>query len=385
VSENLTIICTGDLHLGRSPSRVPADLRADSHSSRHAWRATVREAVDCDADLVIVTGDVVDEENRYFEAYGAFEDGAQRLAEADIPLVAVSGSHDHHVLPDLIDDLDLAGVDLLGAGGTWERQTITRDGDPLVHVDGWSFPDSHVLYSPLDDYDLPETTDAPTLGVVHADLDAPGSDYAPVTTAGLAETTVNAWLLGHIHVAGVRNEADPLVLYPGSPQGLDPGERGQHGSWTLNMTGRPDTTVEATPCPLAAVQYDQVEVDEGDVTAVRGLSPLLSEAASEYVREQVDTNAVDVVLLRVKLTGRTPAHSDLHTRPDQLLEFRTRENGVVVAVEDIVVDTRPDFDLDDLATGETPVAYLADILTAIDEGRVHDDYGELVADTTAAL
>ncbi|MFC7197728.1 hypothetical protein ACFQL4_28860 [Halosimplex aquaticum] len=40
-------------------------------SPKAVWLSTVQEAIDRDVDVVVIAGDVVDQENRYFEAYGA--------------------------------------------------------------------------------------------------------------------------------------------------------------------------------------------------------------------------------------------------------------------------------------------------------------------------
>lgn len=124
MNDDITLLCTGDLHLGRHPSRIPGELGGKQFSRKAAWRSTVEEAIDRDVDGVLITGDVVDRENRFFEAYGPFEEGLGRLDEADIPVVAVSGNHDFDVLPQLMDGLDFEQVKFVGEDGNWERTAI---------------------------------------------------------------------------------------------------------------------------------------------------------------------------------------------------------------------------------------------------------------------
>jgi exonuclease SbcD len=379
VADDLTLLCTGDVHLGRYPSRIPDDLQTSRCSPRAAWHETVDVALDLGVDAVVLTGDVVDQENRYFEAYGPFEEGVAELDDAGIPTLTVSGNHDFRVFPDLVDEVDRPNLHLLGRGGEWERFTLERDGEPALHLDGWSFPDEYVLGSPLDDYGLDRRDDAPTVGVVHGDLDAAGSEYAPLASDDLRATDADAWLLGHIHAPGPRVESEPLVLYPGSPQGLDPGEAGTHGPWTVTV--RDDGTVETEQVPLASVRYNGVEIDVSDAVDETDVVSTLSSRVSDHVRDEVDTGVVAVLVLRVVLTGRTAAHADLAGDDGgDVTEFRRSYGSVTAVVDRVEVETRPDIDLDAFVDDDTPVGYLAEVLQAIEEDRVRDSHPSLVSD-----
>lgn len=383
-ADNRTLLCTGDLHLGRRPTRIPAELDGPRFSPKAAWRSTVQEAIDRAVDAVLVTGDVVDRENRFFEAYGPFEAGLERLDDATIPVVVVSGNHDFDVLPGLIDGLDLERVHVLGEDGDWERTTIERNGDPLCYVDGWSYPDEHVLQSPLEGYDRSSPADAPLIGLVHADLDVPESEYAPVQTADLVDTPVDAWLLGHVHKPRVHRPADPFVVYPGSPQALHPGERGRHGPWTITVdsTGR----VDAEQVPLASLRYDHLEVDVGDADDSTEVPSLVSDRVSDHVRRDVETGTLELLLARVVLTGRTPVHGELVEQRNAIEEQLSFEEGSLpVRVETLEVETGPEVDLDALARGDSPAAHLADLLLALQRGEADEEYRQLIADARDAM
>lgn len=382
MSDELTILYTGDLHLGRHPSRIPAELDGRSFSPRSIWRKAVRAAIDRDVDVVAITGDVVDRENRYFEAYGAFEAGVTRLDEAEIPTVAVAGNHDYDVLPRMVDDLDLDRLVLLGEGGTWGRWTLERNGEPLAHFDGWSFPSRHVLASPLEGYTTNEVSE-PVVGLLHADLDAPRSQYAPVRTNELLNTRVDAWLLGHIHRPGVRVDANPLVSYPGSPQPLDPGERNAHGPWLLTL----DATagIEAEQLPLATVRYDRLEVEVSQADDPKDVPPLVSARLDEHVRADVDTAALELLLARIRLTGRTTAHADVVERRTEIeRQLAFTKDELPVHVETLEVDTRPAADFEELTDGDSPVAYVASLLSTLETDGV-GEYDDLVEDTLDAM
>lgn len=387
-----TLLCTGDIHLGRHPTRIPSEHDGPKFSPRAVWQTTVQAAVDARVDAVVVTGDVVDRENRYFEAYGAFEAGARVLSEAGIPLVVVAGNHDFDVLPRMARDLDLEGLHLLGEGGSWERWTLTRDQDgegdgrELAHFEGWSFPREQIVTSPLSSYDLdPPSPDVPVLGVLHADLDTPGSDYAPVATSELVGGSVDAWLLGHIHKPGVLREDAPFILYPGSPQPLSPSEPGQHGPWMLRVS--PSGAVRAEQLALATVRYDQLSVDAAGASDPKAVPPLVSQAIEAHVRDEMDTSSLELYLPRVRLTGRAEGHAAIQRSSEELVDqLGLKVGSLPVLVERLDVDTRPEVDLADLARGQSPVAYLAQLLLDLDQGGpVAHDHEPLVQDAVEAM
>lgn len=378
------LLCTGDLHLGRHPTRIPDRLDESEFSPRSVWQDIVRDAIDREVDAVVLTGDIADRENRYFEAYGAFEAGVIDLDEAGIPVVTVAGNHDCEFLPRMVEDIGLDNLHLLGGGGTWERWSLEKDGDTAVHFDGWSFPRPHVSSSPLEQYDLPEAEDAPQVGVVHAELDSPRSQYAPVDSSELQNTPGACWLLGHIHVPGVRIESDPMTLYPGSPQALDPGEQGIHGPWIVTISA--DGTGDAEQLPLGTVCYEELQVDVSDAEDLRAVGSDVSTAIQQHVQEELETRNLAAFLPRVHLTGRTPAQAQLveeqQTLEDQLA---TRHGSVDIQVESVEVDTRPDVDLETVVDGGGPVSYLAELLLTLENGESSDQYSQVIDEAHEAM
>jgi hypothetical protein len=81
----------------------------------------------------------------------------------------------------------------------------------------------------------------------------------------------------------------------------------------------------------------------------------------------------------VRLTGRTAAHSELAGGTKTLEEqLATRHGSVAIQIESIEVETRPDVDLEELADGDGPVSYLADLLLVLDENESGEEYSQVV-------
>ncbi|WP_416838761.1 metallophosphoesterase family protein [Haloferax sp. DFSO52] len=381
-SPDISLLCTGDLHLGRRPTRVPQELDSPNVSPRSIWHAIVEQAIQQDVDGVLISGDVIDRENQYFEAFGAFKGGAERLDEADIPTIVVSGNHDYNSLPQLVSGLDLDNLTLIGTDGSWERHTISEDDQPILHVDGWSFPQEHVLKSPLSQYSMADS-DVPVIGLLHADITSADSDYAPVEQHDLEAEPVEAWLLGHIHAPSIHVESSPTVFYPGSPQALDPGEPGPHGPWLLSINGS-ETGLEQLP--LASVRYDQIEVAVDQAESTKEIPPLINTHIEEHVVNNVDTTHLELLVARVKLVGRTPAHREIalerETIEDQL-QFKI--GSLPVHIDSVEVDTEPAVDLEERAKESSPVGYLAEMLLTLEHGDPDGEYEELISDASESI
>jgi exonuclease SbcD len=321
-------------------------------------------------DVVALSGDVVDKANRYFEAVGPLEKGLRRLAEVEITTVAVAGNHDHDVLPELARTLPARAFRLLGAGGRWERTQIKGKGGDTLLIDGWSFPRERVRESPLAGYEPALEGETPVLGLLHADLDVSGSDYAPVTLGELQATPVHCWILGHVHAPALHERAGaPPVLYPGSPQPMDPGEPGLHGVWLLEL--RPGVPARPRRIPLATVRYETLSIELGEVRQAGELRPYVVEqirsAAADYARE---SEGLRYLSLRLRLVGSTPLHGKVETELARLPDDLALEvNGAEVLVERVDDETRAPHDLRGLAVGSDAVAVLARLIQALDAGE----------------
>lgn len=368
----LRILITGDLHLGRRSARLPAALAGDRRfSTIAAWERIVELALDRKVEAVVLTGDVVDRENRYYEALGPLTAGILRLAAAGIDTVAVAGNHDFDVLPRLARVLAEPRFRVLGEGGAWQRAALEREGRTLAFFDGWSFPDKWVSTDPLETYSLPATRDAPVFGLLHGDAGALGGPYAPLSLPRLRSTPVSTWLLGHIHTPARLTGTGTPTLYPGSPQALDPGEPGAHGAWLLEAEDGRIDRLELVP--LSAVRYETVTVDLDGAADQEGFDRLWREAAIRAL-EQAQREGGDplaTLVLHLRCVGRTPLHGKLQPWLEALTEREDPIGGALALALDRARDeTRPPLDLAALAQADDAAGELARVLGRLEAGEI---------------
>lgn len=326
--------------------------------------------------LVAIAGDLVDKANRFYEAVGPVETGIRTLASRGIRTVAVAGNHDHDTLPWIADRFVPEEFTLLGRGGEWERLTICVEGSPALHVDGWSFPSATHRDDVLRSY--PESTPdgVPILGLLHADLDQATSSYAPVALSNLLSLPPRFWLLGHVHRWMLREEPGAAtVLYPGSPQAMDPGESAAHGAWIVEIDAAQQFT--ARHLPLSAVRYETLTIDVGGIAEEHLFDRCVQDAVLEELRVQTEEGGGSLrhLSLRVRLVGATHLHRWLGNRGDGFAaDLSFQHDGATVHVERVEIATRPLRDLAALAQGQDAPGILAHLILGLDRNEL--DEGE---------
>ncbi|MFO7901686.1 MAG: DNA repair exonuclease [Pirellulaceae bacterium] len=376
----IRIMATADIHIGRRPTRIARSEEASRFSAASMWEDVVERAVEEHVDLVALAGDIVDHDNRFFEATGPLERGLAKLARHEIHTLAVAGNHDFDVFPRVAELVGSDWFQLLGQGGKWEEAWCTGADGEQLRVHGWSFPEAHVPTSPLADYRM-RPSEKPTLGLLHADLEVPDSVYAPVTRADLNSTPVTLWLLGHIHGPDYRRATEgPHLLYPGSPQPLDPGEAGPHGPWLIEISGSHQVT--ARHLAMSRVRYEQLQVDLTGIDTKAAFESHVSRSVRDYLDHVADTSqTLEYLSLRLGLTGRTPLFSEMSGWLEPLTEQLERTAGRVRAgVDKVFNHARPELDLDELARKRDLRGALARLLLQLQAGELDDDSKTLLVE-----
>ncbi len=381
----MKLVLTGDIHLGRSSTRISDTLNKRQLRSASAWLRTVELAISENADVVCLSGDIADESNKFWESIGPLKEGISRLTYSGIKTVAVAGNHDYDVLPGLADQLPSDHFKLLGRNGKWERCKIELKNGEVLNIDGWSFPRKDVFQSPLNTYSLTEEMGIPTLGMLHGDLNAPSSSYAPLNLTSLQALGSGNWLLGHIHSPRLIQESS-WILYPGSPQALDPGEPGVHGPWILEVqNGKIGLPVHY---PLSTVWYEKTGIDLSGVSCEKELkSTIVSgiQLRSEQILKEAGSN-LEHILLRLKLSGNTDISSRVNTVLDTLIQdLRFPVDSAYVTVEKIENNTLPVVNLQELAQTSTAAGAVARLLLDLQNSETPQHVKRLIQTTASKL
>jgi len=376
----MKILASADLHLGKQSSNV---LKSLSESSvKFTWDRIVAYAVDEQLDALLLAGDIVDRDNRFFETIGPLQQGFDALGNAGIPVVMVSGNHDFDVLPDIIRNREYDHVHLLGEKGEWESKIInTRTGD--LQVLGWSFPKQHIMEDPLlqlSVQNLEPDPNLPTVGLLHGDLYDRKSHYAPTDLTGFPSGVPHAWVIGHIHKPDIVRAHDPLVLYPGSAQALSAKEPGIHGASLLSFDGR---TVRSEQVPLSPVRYEPLPVDVTGIDHQTDFRNRVLEQMRNYVVANVmKLENVSHMIFDIMLTGQHPSVTDLDKWSQFADELEQQmEAETAVSVRKMINMAEPVVEnLEELAKQPTPPGMIAKLILELESGNSTEFSGELIMD-----
>lgn len=357
----IKLLATGDLHLGRSSTQLPAD--ADEYPVSKVWKRIVQKAIDLKVDAVLLSGDIIDRENRFFEAVGQLQSGFQKLREADIPVYMVSGNHDFDVLPDAISEQLASHVHLLGASGKWQTEVFSKNGIDLQLV-GWSFPTQHFRQDPLNSFSRGQLNPSlPTIGLLHGEVGSPDSPYAPLEVSRLQSAGVGLWVLGHIHKPEHWTTPGCDIWYPGSLQALSPKEQGAHGPLLIEVHSKSD--MRTSQIPLSPVRYEMLSVPMTRSSEIRSaVMPAFSTFANS---EDFAALGVEQLVIDLILTGE---HDDI-TSVDSALKNMVEElhlnlNGVGLSVRKIINNLVPAIsNMEELAQQSSPAGLLAESILAL--------------------
>lgn len=371
----MKILVTGDLHLGRRSSSVSSsDVKT---SAKYTWENIVQYSISKQIDILLLTGDIVDRDNRFYEAIGPLQAGFNKLSQEGIPVYMVAGNHDYDVLPQIISMNKFPGIKLLGAKGEWESCIHTKNSNESVRILGWSFTEKYIFDSALD-MDFPEfNDDMPTLAIIHGDAYQSISKYNPMKGEKLKHISgVDAWLFGHIHKPDVINNENPLILYPGSPHALNPNEKGIHGVWLITID---DWKIDYQDIPLSPVCYQTLTVDVSTINSETEFRKLIISAFNNHLAELMEFYAPQYVVFDIELTGTNGNILKLRKWSDEITNY-TNYDTCNIIVRTIEYNIQPEIHIEQLLHEPSYIGVLANAIKAIESGSSNAFVDKLTAD-----
>lgn len=303
----ITFLHAADIHLD-SPLRgleryenAPVDRVRGA--TRRAFERMIDLALAQRVDFVLIAGDLYDGDWRDYNTGLYLVRQLSRLREANINVYAIAGNHD--AANKMTRSLHLPeNVHLL----SHEQPQTVRINSLDVAIHGQSFARAAVTENLVKTY--PDAIPGwLNIGLLHTCLTGmDGHDrYAPCTVDDVRRRGYDYWALGHIHTRATPC-AEPLVVFPGNPQGRHIRESGEKGCVlaTADASGRIATVFHR----LDAVRWERGRVDASDITTEAELLDAVSGALDSLLRAEGDPERL--LAVRVVLHGTTPLHDRLH-------------------------------------------------------------------------
>jgi DNA repair exonuclease SbcCD nuclease subunit len=332
------VIHTGDTHVGYRQYHSP-ERREDFLA---AFEQVVDDAVADDVDAVVHAGDLFHDRRPGLAALQGTVAALRRLADADIPFLAVVGNHegkrDGQWL-DLFEDLGLA---------------VRLGREPYRLGDAALYGLDYVPKSRREDleYEFADSDAAHDLLVTHG-LFEPFAHAEWDTAELLSRSTVefDALLLGDNHEPGIKTVEDTWVTYPGSTERCSATEREERGYNIVTVDEDVDITrrgldatrefvfVDVDLAPGEGLERVRARVLEHDLAdAVVVVS--VDGAGEPFAPAAVEEAAAEAGALIARVTDRrdVEAETDVDVSfadPDEAVRERVRDLGLSTAARDV--------------------------------------------------
>ncbi|MGI2329433.1 metallophosphoesterase family protein [Planococcus sp. YIM B11945] len=287
----IRFIHTADLHLG-SPFTGMKGLQKEQwqklkDSTLEAFGRLIEYSIAEQPDFLLIVGDIYDGEDRSIRAQHHFQQGMERLNQANIPVVISYGNHDHlsgkwtrFKLP---ENVHVFGPEVS------QLELDTASGK--VAITGFSYGERHIKESVINKYPTAEQSDTIHIGMLHGSMegDTAHAVYAPFAKEQLLSKQYNYWALGHIHVRQELHR-EPFIVYPGNLQGRHRGESGPKGFYDVILSKQETNT---TFVPASVIQFDRLVVSCTGIMHMNELLQACKEAAGDFA-EQNGAAIVDI-------------------------------------------------------------------------------------------
>jgi DNA repair exonuclease SbcCD nuclease subunit len=308
----LTFLHAADIHLD-SPLRgleryEHAPVERIRNATRRAFERMIDLALERRVDFVLIAGDLYDGDWRDFNTGLYLVKQLGRLRDANIPVYIISGNHD--AANKMTRSLRLPGnVRVLDDS---RPETIRLD-DLGVAIHGQSFARAAVTDNLAAGY--PDAVSGwVNIGLLHTGLTGlEGHErYAPCTIDDLRGRGYDYWALGHIHTRKTHCD-DPLVVFPGNPQGRHIRESGEKGC-VLTSIG-PGGRIAPMFHRLDMARWERSRVDATELATESDLLDGVSAVLDELLRSESDPDRL--LAVRVVVHGTAPLHDRLHAEAER--------------------------------------------------------------------
>lgn len=296
----LKILHSADLHLDSAFEALPAGKAAVRRAEqRQLLQRLASLATEEKADIVLLSGDLLDSDNTYYETGREL---IRALGSIPAPVFIAPGNHDYYSARS-----PYARLKLPENVHIFTKNTIECCPLPELHVNvyGAAFTDRH-SGALLENFHAEKTDGTANILCIHGEVGVRESVYDPVSFSELAASGLDYAAFGHVHAAsGLLRAGDTWYAWPGCPEGRGFDET---GSKTVNIVELSDEGCTLRTADISMRRYEILTVD---VTACDPLLAVHTSLPDDTVKD----------IYRIILTGESdtaPELSRLHANLDEM-------------------------------------------------------------------
>lgn len=373
-----------DLHLDspfKGISSTDPELAAILRNATfQAFEKVVDIAIEEEADLLLISGDIYDQGDGSLRAQLGFRDILQKASDKGIQSFIVHGNHDP--LESWKSGITFP-AEVHRFGPEVEKVPFSRNGQVLAEIYGISYKRAEEygnlasLFKARGDHQLFR------IGLLHCNLGGSSTghaNYSPCTMDDLEKSGMDYWALGHIHKPSVLRDSRPSVVYSGNIQGRHIGEKGKRGCYLVEVSGTRVTSVQFHE--TSVVMWSEAVLDISDMGSMEDLVDGIRDLCDQERKNAGGKPSV----VRLVLQGGSEIvnllqNSDLYRELIDLIREDEKRKLDQVWIESIRNEGSPPFELETLRSGN---GLLADFLELCDQVREDQDlFSSMVEDEKA--
>ncbi len=317
----LHILHAADLHLDAPFAALTAQqARQRRAEQRELLDALADTAIERGADLVLLSGDLLDHHQTYRETAQAL---AAALGRIPAPVAIAPGNHDFYS-PSSLYASDIWPRNVL----IFKQSAIQKVELPLCTLYGAAFTSPFRDGSPLTGFAAPKT-DKPAVMILHGDVEGKGR-YGSIPKEDISQSGLTYLALGHIHAcSGLRREGGTYWAYPGCPEGRGFDELGDKGALWVTIDGG---AVTADFLPLCRRRYEILDCDLTGKDPATAVAQALAQGRKDDVCRLLLTGEAEALdlpaLTKIAEEYRWAVTLRDHTRVPQDLWGREAEDSL---------------------------------------------------------
>lgn len=217
----MKLLHTADIHLDQSFEGLRNLPTAIKEKLQQANEATLTNIIDLalkeQVDIVLFAGDTFHQSRTSIRTQAFFMDALKKLEKAEIPVIICFGNHDYYIKQRYWFDFP-SNVVLFEKEQVETFHFMTKKQEKVA-VSGFSYEHPWINQEMLPTFPIKDSNVDSHIGLYHGDTTVNGQqNYAPFSFKEMKEKGYDYWALGHIHQPQIVS-ANPLIVYPGTPQG----------------------------------------------------------------------------------------------------------------------------------------------------------------------
>ena len=305
-----------DLHLGATFKSLTAKCDAMlkkiiADSSFESWNKLIDKAIAEKVDFVIISGDIFDSAKPMLRSRMIFKHGVNELIQAGIKVFIVNGNHDDKLT--IFNEFSFGEqVKVFSA----DKVEVCELPELKVAVAGISYDNDNArenLSLAFKGLSLPE--DYFKIAVLHANIggvknlaDEESGCYSNCQLSDLTIQKFDYWALGHIHNGGVLHKEKPLVVYPGSLQGLNINQDTPKGAYLVAVNSNNEAELTFFECGELGFCRKEVDLSEvaNDHDFIEKITVLRDDLLKVYKNNKL-------IFTELIFTGRSKFYSKLRS------------------------------------------------------------------------